>query len=310
MEKTAKIYIAGHRGLLGSAVLRNLQAKGFTNFLLRTSKELDLLDQKKTLDFLASEKPDYVFLCAARVGGIRANSQHLGSFLFENLQIQNNVIEGARRAGVKKLLFVGSSCIYPKESQVPIQEQQLLTGSLEPSNEGYALAKIAGIRMCEFYRKEYGCNFISAQPTNLFGINDNYDLEESHVLPALIRKIYTAKLQGQKTIELWGSGRPLREFLLGDDCADALVFLMQNYDGEKMINVGTGEDLSIQDLARTIAKVVAWPVEFKFDATKPDGTFRKVLDVSKLHAMGWKHAHSLEAGIKIALDDYIKNFAK
>jgi GDP-L-fucose synthase len=307
MELNAKIYVAGHRGLLGSAVVRNLSAKGFTNLLLRSSQELDLLDQGKTLQFLKTEKPDYVFVCAARVGGIRANSQHLGSFLFQNLQIQNNVIEGARLAGVKKLLFVGSSCIYPKESKTPITEDQLLSGKLESSNEGYAIAKIAGIKMCEFYRHEYGCNFISAQPTNLYGINDNYDLESSHVLPALIRKVHEAKVRGEKTIELWGSGKPMREFLLSDDCADALVFLMQNYQDKTMVNVGTGEDFSITDLAQTVAKVVGWPVTFKFDSTKPDGTFRKVMDVSKLHALGWKHKSSLEAGIAVAYADFLKN---
>ena len=298
MNKSSKIYVAGHRGLLGSALVRKLQSQGFTNLLLRTSSELDLRDQAKTTQFLQSEKPEYVFVSAAKVGGIKANIDSPAAFLFENLEIQNNLIDGSYKAGVKKLLFVGSSCIYPREAPCPIKEESLLTGPLEPTNEGYALAKIAGIRLCQFYRKQYGCNFISAIPTNLFGPNDHYDLEKSHLVPALILKIHRLKMENKTELQVWGSGKPRREFMLSDDCADALVFLMQNYSGAEPLNVGIGEDATVPEIALAVAKVLGVKVDIKLDPSKPDGMMRKVVDVSKLKAMGWQSQISFEAGIR------------
>ena len=308
MEKHAKIYVAGHRGLLGSAVRRRLEAEGFANLLLRSSAELDLTGQAATYDFLAREKPEYVFLCAAKVGGIKANMDAPAEFLFRNLAIQNNVIEGARRAGVKKLLFVGSSCIYPKETAQPIRESQLLTGPLEPTNEGYALAKIAGVRQCQFYKKQYGCDFIAAIPTNLYGISDNYDPVSAHLVPALIRKVHIAKKEGRKEIEVWGSGKPRREFMLSDDCADALVHLMKHYSGAEPVNVGTGEDATILELAEAVSHALGWPVTFRLDPSKPDGMMRKVLDVSRLRDLGWSPRHTLGQGIGIAYKDFQERF--
>lgn len=307
MEKSAKIYVAGHRGLLGSAIVRQLQKQGYKNLILKTRQELNLHDQSATFTFLRQERPDYVFLAAAKVGGIKANMESLGSFFYENIQIQNNVIEGSRLANIKKLLFVGSSCIYPREAQQPISEDQLLTGLLEPTNEGYAVAKIAGIKMCEFYRKQYGCDYISAIPTNLFGINDNYNLETSHFVPAIIRKVHEAKATGRKTVELWGSGKPRREFMLSDDCADALVFMMQNYSGPQPLNVGIGDDISILDLATIVAKVLNANVEFKLDPTKPDGMMRKVLNVDQLKNLGWTSKIKFEDGVAIAYEAFLKD---
>src|SRR3989344_4486671 len=277
MKKDSKIYVAGHRGLLGSAVKRHLEKDGHTNLLLRTSAELDLSEQAATFAFLEREKPDFAFLCAAKVGGIKANADALGEFLYKNLQIQNNVIEGARRSGVKKLLFVGSSCIYPKETPVPIRESQLLSGPLEATNEGYALAKIAGIRMCQFYRRQYGCDFISAIPSNLYGISDNYDLTTAHMLPALIRKVHEAKAKSDPVVEVWGTGKPRREFLLSDDCADALVFLMHNYSEESPVNVGSGVDATILELLDSVTKVLEVKARIKMDSSKPDGVMRKLV---------------------------------
>ncbi len=306
MNKDSKIYIAGHRGLLGSAILRKLQSQGFSNLIYRTSAELDLKDQTKTYDFLSREKPEYVFVSAAKVGGIKANMNAPASFLFENMQIQNNVIDGAYRAGVKKLLFVGSSCIYPKEAQCPIVESSLLTGPLEPTNEGYAIAKIAGIKMCQYYRTQYGCNFISAIPTNLFGPEDLYDLEKSHLLPALILKIHRLKISGKTELSVWGSGKPKREFMLSDDCADALVFMMKNYDGVEPLNVGTGTDLSVLEIAEAVARVIGVKVQIKLDPSQPDGMMRKVLDVGKLQKMGWKPQIDFEKGIQIAYEAFLE----
>jgi GDP-L-fucose synthase len=302
----SKIYVAGHRGLLGSAVYRRLEREGCRNIITRKSAELDLRDEKSTFKFLESERPEFVFLCAAKVGGIKANMEALADFYYDNVRIQNNVIEGSRRAGVKKLLFVGSSCIYPKEAPCPIREDSLLTGPLEPTNEGYAIAKIAGIKMCEFYRKQHGCDFISAQPTNLFGINDNYDLQTSHVLPAIIRKVHEAKGAGEKELVVWGSGKPRREFLLSDDAADALVFLMRNYSGDRHVNVGTGEDVTILEMVRTVIDVLEAKLEIKLDPSRPDGTMRKVMDVTRINAMGWQAKTPLREGIKIAYRDFLE----
>lgn len=308
MNKAARIFVAGHRGLLGSAVKRRLEREGYSNLLLRSSKELDLTNQASTYEFFSKERPDFVFLCAAKVGGIKANIDAPADFLFRNLEIQNNVIEGSRLSGVKKLLFVGSSCIYPKETTQPIQESQLLTGPLEPTNEGYALAKIAGIRMCQFYRRQYGCDFISAIPTNLYGIDDSYDPSSAHLIPALIRKVHIAIKEERNEIEVWGSGRPRREFMLSDDCADALVYLMENYSGDDPINVGTGEDATVLELAEMVAESIGKKVEVRLDASKPDGMMRKLLDVSKLRSQGWVPRHSLRQGIEIAYRDFLKRF--
>ena len=298
MEKDAKIYIAGHRGMVGSALLRKLQLEGFTNFLLRTSKELDLRNQQQVNDFFATEKPDYVFLAAAKVGGILANNVYRGEFLYDNLMIQSNVIHAAYVNGVKKLMFLGSSCIYPKLAPQPLKEEYLLTGLLEHTNEPYAIAKIAGIKMCDAYRSQYGCKFISVMPTNLYGPNDNYDLQSSHVLPALIRKFHEAKLNGSDSVTIWGTGKPKREFLHADDLADACYFLMEQYDAEGLVNIGTGEDLEIGELARMIAEVVGFKGSIVQDTSKPDGTPRKLMDVSKLHGLGWKHKIGLREGLE------------
>lgn len=298
MNSNSKIFIAGHNGMVGSAILRRLTAEGFSNFVVRSSKELDLRNQQQVTDFFASEKPEFVFLAAAKVGGIVANNTYRGAFLYENLMIQNNVIHAAYLNGVKKLMFLGSSCIYPKLAPQPLKEEYLLTGLLEPTNEPYAIAKIAGIKMCDAYRSQYGCNFISVMPTNLYGPNDNYDLNNSHVLPALLRKFHTAKVENKPTVEIWGSGSPMREFLHVDDLAEACYYLMQNYNEAGLVNIGVGEDISIKDLALLIKKIVGYSGELKFDASKPDGTPRKLMDVGKLHAFGWKHKIGLEDGIK------------
>src|SRR5690554_1341507 len=306
MEKDAKIYIAGHRGMVGSAIHRQLKSKGFNNFILRTSAELDLRDQSAVSSFFAENRPDYVFLAAAKVGGILANNSYRAEFLWDNLSIQNNVIHQAYLHGTKKLMFLGSSCIYPKLAPQPLKEEYLLTGLLEPTNEPYAIAKIAGIKLCEAYRDQYDCNFISVMPTNLFGYNDNYHPEYSHVLPALIRRFHEAKQKGMDSITLWGSGTPKREFLFADDLGEACLFLMQNYSGREFINVGTGEDLSIWELAELIRQEVGFTGTIELDPSKPDGTPRKLMDVSRLHALGWKHKTSLEAGIKLAYADFKK----
>ncbi len=298
MNSESKIYIAGHRGMVGSAIHRNLLAKGFSNFVFRTSSEVDLRNQNQVADFFAKEKPEFVFLAAAKVGGIHANNTLRGEFLYDNLMIQSNVIHSAYVNGVKKLLFLGSTCIYPKMAPQPLKEDALLTGLLEPTNEPYAIAKITGIKMCDAYRSQYGCNFISVMPTNLYGPNDNYDLNNSHVLPALLRKFHNAKVQGDSHVEVWGSGKPLREFLHADDMADACVHMMQHYNEPGFVNIGSGVEISIGDLARLIAKVVGFTGELKFDSSKPDGTPRKLTDVTKLHSLGWQHKINLEEGIK------------
>jgi len=306
MQFTSKIYIAGHRGMVGSAILRNLQKKGFTNFILKTSSELDLRNQEQVNAFFAKEKPEYVFLAAAKVGGIQANNVYRADFLYENLMIQNNVIHAAYENQVTKLMFLGSSCIYPKLAPQPLKEEYLLSGYLEDTNEPYAIAKIAGIKLCESYHRQYGCNFISVMPTNLYGPNDSYNLNNSHVLPALIRKFHEAKENKNKSVEMWGTGSPLREFLHADDLGDACVYLMQNYNGSQHVNIGTGTDLSIKDLALLIQKIVGFEGEITHDLSKPDGTPRKLMDVSLLHSLGWKHTIELEEGIKHVYDDFKK----
>lgn len=298
MEKSSKIYIAGHRGMVGSSILRALKAKGYSNFLLKTSAELDLRNQQAVADFFALEKPDYVFLAAAKVGGIVANNTYRADFIYENMMIQSNVIHQAYLNGVKKLLFLGSSCIYPKLAPQPLKEDYLLTGLLEPTNEPYAIAKIAGIKMCDAYRAQYGCNFISVMPTNLYGPNDNYDLNNSHVLPALLRKFITAKNNGDTSVTIWGTGSPLREFLHADDLAAACLFLMENYNEAGLVNIGVGEDISILDLAKMVKQIVGFEGDIITDTTKPDGTPRKLMDVSKLTNLGWKASISLEQGIQ------------
>ncbi|HEY0054211.1 MAG TPA: GDP-L-fucose synthase [Pedobacter sp.] len=305
MEKNAKIYIAGHRGMVGSAILRKLQNEAYSNILTQGSKELDLRSQVAVAEFFEMEKPDYVFLAAAKVGGIIANNTYRGEFLYDNLMIQNNIIHNSYLQGVKKLMFLGSSCIYPKLAPQPLKEEYLLTGLLEETNEPYAIAKIAGIKMCEAYRAQYGCNFISVMPTNLYGYNDNYHPQNSHVLPALIRKFHEAKVNGSDKVVVWGSGRPFREFLFADDLADACFYLMENYDESELVNIGSGEDISIKDLALLIKKVVGFEGELEFDTSKPDGTPKKLMDVSKLHSTGWRHKVELEDGIKLAYQDFL-----
>ncbi len=306
MEKTSKIYVAGHRGLVGSAILRALQCQGYSNVITRTHSELDLRNQEAVNRLFEQEKPDYVFLAAAKVGGIWANSQSPADFCYDNLLISANVIHAAYVNQVKKLLFLGSSCIYPKMAPQPIKEEYLLTGALEPTNEGYALAKISGMQLCKYYRRQYGCDFISAMPTNLYGINDNFDLNNSHVLPAMIRKFHEAKTQNKSEVVLWGTGKVLREFLYVDDLADALVHLINNYSAEIHVNIGTGEDLSINDLAILVRDVVGFKGKIVYDTSKPDGTPRKLLDVSLLHSTGWHHNTSLRKGIEIVYDWYQK----
>lgn len=303
MNKNSKIYIAGHKGMVGSAILRKLKAEGYSNIITRSSGELDLTRQLEVEEFFKTEKPEYVFLAAAKVGGIYANNTYRADFLYKNLMIQNNIIHSSYLNNVKKLLFLGSSCIYPKMAPQPLKEEYLLTGLLEQTNEPYAIAKITGIKMCESYRRQYGCNFISVMPTNLYGPNDNYDLNNSHVLPALLRKFHTAKIENQAFVEVWGSGTPYREFLHVDDLADACFFLILNYDSSDLINIGVGEDITIKDLALLIKKVVGFEGELKFDSSKPDGTPRKLMDVTKLHNLGWKHRISLEDGIRSVYQD-------
>ena len=298
MDKQAKIYIAGHLGMVGSGIHRNLTAQGYNNFVFRSIDELDLTNQKAVADFFALEKPEYVILAAAKVGGILANSTYRAQFIYENLMIQNNIIHQSYINGVKKLLFLGSSCIYPKFAPQPMKEEHLLTGTLEETNEPYAIAKIAGIKMCEAYRDQYGCNFISVMPTNLYGPNDNFDLKNSHVLPALIRKFHEAKTSESPFVEIWGTGSPKREFLHVNDMAAACVYLMQNYNEKGFVNIGCGEDISIKDLALLVKKIVGFEGELQFDSSKPDGTPRKLLDVSRLNATGWKPTIKLEDGIK------------
>jgi len=298
MEKSAKIYIAGHKGMVGSAILRKLESLGYSNFLLRRSSEVDLRNQVQVEAFFKAEKPDYVFLAAAKVGGIQANNIYRADFIYENLMIQNNVIHQSYLNGVKKLMFLGSSCIYPKLAPQPLKEEYLLTGLLEPTNEPYAIAKIAGIKMCESYRLQYKCDFISVMPTNLYGPNDNYDLGNSHVLPALLRKFHEAKLSGSQEVVVWGSGSPKREFLHADDLAEACLYLMENFSDADPVNIGTGVDLSIKELAEMMAKITEFEGKIVWDSSKPDGTPRKLMDVSKLHNAGWHHKIDLEDGIR------------
>ena len=298
MDKANKIYVAGHNGMVGSALVRKLNAEGYRNLVTKSSKELDLRCQESVESFFETECPEYVFLAAARVGGIHANNTYRAEFIYENLMIQTNVIHCAHKSKVKKLLFLGSSCIYPKLATQPLNEECFLTGTLESTNEPYSIAKIAGIKMCEAYRSQYGCNFISVMPTNLYGKKDNYDLDNSHVLPALLLKFHTAKVETRPFVEVWGTGNPKREFLNVDDLADACLFLMLNYNEPELINIGTGEEITIKDLALLIREVVDYKGEIKFDASKPDGTPRKLLDVSKLHSMGWQHIIGLKQGIE------------
>jgi len=307
MDTNDKIYIAGHRGLVGSAIVRNLESKGFTNILVKTSSELNLTNQNDVNAFFENEKPDYVFLAAAKVGGIHANDTYPADFIRDNLQIQTNVIDAAYRNNAKKLLFLGSSCIYPKFAPQPMKEEHLLTGELEPTNEWYAIAKIAGIKMCQAYKKQYGFNAISIMPTNLYGPGDNFHLENSHVMPALIRKFHDAKIKDLSQVEVWGTGSPKREFLHVDDMADASVYLMSNYDGLDIVNIGVGEDISIKELAELIREVVGYQGELYFDTTKPDGTPRKLLDVSKLKSLGWSAKVSLFDGVSSTYQWFLSN---
>jgi len=303
MNKTDKIYIAGHRGMVGSAIERKLRKDGFTNIITKTSKELDLRNQQAVNDFFEAEKPDYVFMSAAKVGGILANNIYRAEFIYDNLMIELNVVHACHTAKVKKMLFLGSSCIYPKMAPQPLKEEYLLTGELEPTNEPYAIAKIAGIKLCESYRRQYGDNFISVMPTNLYGPNDNYDPENSHLFASFIRKFTLAKRNNLQEIEIWGDGSPMREFLHVDDMADACVFLMENYDGEKIFNIGTGTDVTVLELAETMKEVSGFNGTFKFDASKPNGTPRKLMDVSKLENLGWKAKISLKEGIEMVFED-------
>ncbi len=307
MNKTDKIYVAGHRGLVGSAIVRNLESKGYTNIVKRTHKELDLTNQAAVYDFFAQEKPDVVVLAAAKVGGINANNTTPAEFAYENMQIQCNVINAAHVNKAKKLLFLGSTCIYPRMAPQPIPEDALLTGPLEVTNEAYAIAKISGLEMCKFYKRQYGDDYISCMPTNLYGPHDNYDLSGSHVMPAMIRKFHEAKVNGNPTVELWGTGTPLREFLYVDDMADACVFLLENYDGEQHVNIGTGKEVSIKELAETVKKTVGYEGEIGWNKDMPDGTPRKLTDVTKLHSLGWKHKVDLEEGVKLAYEWFKEN---
>ncbi len=309
MNKSAKIYVAGHRGMVGSAIVRKLQAQGFNNLVFRTSKELDLRNQQAVDAFFEQEKPEYIYLAAAKVGGIVANNTYRADFLYDNLQIASNIIHAAHQHAAEKLLFLGSSCIYPKLAPQPLKEEYLLTGALEPTNEPYAIAKIAGIKLCEEYRNQYGCNFISAMPTNLYGPNDNYDPQNSHVLPALIRKFHEAKVQGADSVTLWGTGSPKREFLHVDDLAEACLFLMEHYNEPEFVNVGVGEDLSILALAETIKDIVGYTGTITHDTSKPDGTPRKLMDVSKLHGLGWKAKIGLQEGIASVYEEFQEKYA-
>jgi len=307
VEKNAKIYVAGHRGLVGSAIVRLLNEQGFTNLIVRTHAELDLADQLGVKRFFESEKPDYVFLAAAKVGGIHANNTYPAEFIYQNLAVQNNVIHFSYQNGVKKLCFLGSSCIYPKLAPQPMKEEYLLDGKLEPTNEPYAIAKIAGIEMAKSYNRQYGTNYISVMPTNLYGPNDNFDLQNSHVLPALIRKFVEAKQHNSPSVVLWGSGKPRREFLYVDDMADACIYLMNNYDGKEFVNIGTGEDVTILEVANLIKEIVGYKGILEFDSTKPDGTPSKLLDVAKINSLGWKAKYSLQDGLKKAIEWYLAN---
>jgi GDP-L-fucose synthase len=307
MEQQATIYVAGHRGMVGSAIVRNLRAKGYENIITRTSSELDLRNQAAVAHFFATEKPEYVFLAAAKVGGILANNTYRAEFLYDNLMIESNIIHSAYQNGVAKLLFLGSSCIYPKMAPQPLREESLLTGLLEPTNEPYAIAKIAGIKLCEAYRSQYGANFISAMPTNLYGPNDNYDLQGSHVLPALLRKFHDAKVNNLPTVEVWGTGSPRREFLHADDLADACVFLMTDYNDALFVNIGTGEDVTIRELAEMVQDVTGYEGELRWNTDKPNGTPRKLMDVSRLHKLGWKHTTHLRAGLEMTYQDFLAN---
>lgn len=304
MHKNARIFIAGHRGLVGSAIWRKLREQGFTGLIGKTRAELDLLDSKSVGDFFAREKPEYVFDAAAKVGGIHANDTYPAQFLYENLQIQNNLIHHSYLNGVKKFLFLGSSCIYPKFAPQPMREEALLTGALEPSNQWYAVAKIAGIKMCQAYRRQYGCDFISAMPTNMYGPNDNYDLQNSHVLPALIRKFHEAKTSGASEVICWGTGAPFREFLYSDDLAEACVFLMDHYSEEQFINIGSGSEITVRELSELVGKVIGFKGRIAWDTSKPDGTPRKLMDSSRLFALGWKPQVGLEEGIGLAYQDF------
>jgi GDP-L-fucose synthase len=307
MDVSSKIYIAGHRGMVGSALCRRLEQQGFTNIITRTSSQLDLRNQAAVTEFFSTEKPEYVFLAAARVGGIVANNTYRADFIYENLMIESNIIHQSYVNGVEKLMFLGSSCIYPKMAPQPLKEEYLLTGVLEETNEPYAVAKIAGIKMCDAYRAQYGCNFISVMPTNMYGPNDNYDLNNSHVLPAMIRKFHEAKVKGESEVTIWGSGKPMREFLHSDDLANACVFLMGNYNEPGLVNIGTGVDITIKDLALLVKKIVGYTGNIVLDASRPDGTPRKLMDVSKLHALGWQHTISLEQGIESVYKEYRMN---
>jgi GDP-L-fucose synthase len=304
MNQQSRIYVAGHRGLVGSAIWRELQRQGFKNLIGRSRSEVNLLDAAVVEHFLNETKPEFVFVAAAKVGGIRANNTQPAEFLFENLQIQNHLIHGAKQAGVRKLLFLGSSCIYPKLAPQPLKEEYLLTGPLEPTNEWYAVAKIAGIKLCQANRRQYGCNFISAMPTNMYGPNDNYDLQTSHVLPALIRKFHDAKISSAKSVTCWGTGTPLREFLYADDLASACVFLMQHYSEEQFINVGSGSEITIRDLSELVKRIIGFSGEIVWDESKPNGTPRKLMDSSRLFALGWKPKVDLETGIRLAYEDF------
>ena len=305
MNKISKIYVAGHTGLVGSAIVRCLKKNGYTNLIFSDIKDFDLRRQQEVEDFFAKEQPEYVFLSAAKVGGILANNTYPAQFIYDNLMIATNIIHSSYLYKVKKLLFLSSSCIYPKMAMQPIKEEYLLTGSLEPTNEAYAIAKIAGLELCKFYRREYGCDFISAMPTNLYGINDNFDLENSHVLPALIRKFHEAKIGEKEEVVIWGTGSPKREFLYVDDLADALLFLMQHYEGDEPVNIGTGEDIAISELVEIVRKVTDFTGKIIYDTSKPDGTPRKWLDVSKIHKLGWKHKTELIEGVKSVYEWYI-----
>lgn len=308
MQKESRIYVAGHRGMAGGAIMRNLVKKGFTNIITRISSELDLRNQADVDDFFVTEKPEFVFLAAARVGGIMANNTYRADFIYDNLMIECNIINAAAKNNVSKLLFLGSSCIYPKLAPQPLKEEYLLTGLLENTNEPYAIAKIAGIKLCEAYRSQYGCNFISVMPTNLYGIGDNYDLNKSHVLPALIRKAHEAKVSGAAELVVWGTGTPKREFLFADDVAEACIYLMNNYNDPELINVGVGEDMTIAELATVVKNVVGFKGKLVFDTSKPDGTPRKLMDVTKLHSLGWKHKVEFEEGVKLAYADFLKRY--
>lgn len=305
MKKDSKIFIAGHRGMVGSAILRKLTSEGYTNIITKSKKELDLTNQFQVNHFFHFERPEYVFIAAAKVGGIKANNDYKADFIYQNLMIQTNIINASYQTGVKKLLFLGSSCIYPKMAPQPLKEEYLLSGYLETTNDAYAIAKIAGIKMCQSFNQQYGTNYISVMPTNLYGPGDNYNLENSHVLPALIRKFHDAKMNGEPEVIIWGSGKPMREFLYVEDLADALIYLMMNYNDSEIVNIGTGEDISIRDLAYLVKEVIGFPGQIIYDSSKPDGTPRKLLDVSKIHDLGWSHKTNLKNGIELTYKHFL-----